>query len=183
MKQIYSLLCIILFAISPLSNADKAKAPALTASTTNPIVMIETNMGEITVQLFPKKAPKTVANFLRYVNEGFYDNTIFHRVIPSFMIQGGGFTKDFTKKATHAPIINEANNRLHNTAGTLAMARTQDPNSATAQFFINTVSNSFLDYSSSNYGYAVFGKVIAGMDTVKKIEFTPTGHKGGMRCA
>ena len=165
---------------STLSNADTAA----TAKQAEPIatkVKIETSMGEITVQLFPKKAPVSVANFLKYVHEGYYDGTIFHRVIPSFMIQGGGFTKNFAQKITRAPIINEANNGLHNTVGTLAMARTNDPHSATSQFFINTVGNSFLDYSSSNHGYAVFGKVIDGMDTVKKIEFTPTGYKGGMR--
>jgi len=144
-------------------------------------VVIETSFGNITVQLYPKKAPKTVANFINYVKENFYSNTIFHRVIPGFMIQGGGFTTSMKQKKTRSPITNEANNGLHNTVGTLAMARTSNPNSATSQFFINTVNNSFLDQSSSSYGYAVFGKVVKGMNIVHKIEFSATETKDGMR--
>jgi peptidyl-prolyl cis-trans isomerase B (cyclophilin B) len=177
-RFVFSILTLIFMLISPVTQA--SNTPAKTAKSSQPKVLMETSLGPITLQLYPDKAPKTVANFLRYVKEGFYNGTVFHRVIPGFMIQGGGFTPDMARKSTHAPIVNEASNHLHNTLGTIAMARTNDPNSATSQFFINTVSNSFLDYSSSNYGYAVFGKVIDGMKTVKKIEFTPTTRKFGM---
>jgi cyclophilin family peptidyl-prolyl cis-trans isomerase len=148
----------------------------------NPVVVIETSMGDITVQLNQKRAPVSVENFLKYVKEGFYDGTIFHRVIPNFMIQGGGFTPDMGKKPTHEPIKNEAQNGLKNRKGTLAMARTPDINSATAQFFINTKDNGFLDNkgtSAQDFGYAVFGKVIEGMDVVEKIEKVKTGTKSG----
>lgn len=152
-------------------------ALAGTAST----VTIETNLGNITVELYPDKAPKTVENFLNYVNDGHYEGTIFHRVIPGFMVQGGGFTQDFKQKSTKSPIKNEADNGLKNNRGTLAMARTSDPNSASTQFFINLVDNSFLDYSApttQGWGYAVFGKVITGMDIVDQIAKTPTGRAG-----
>ena len=144
-------------------------------------VKIVTNMGAITVELDAAKAPKTVENFLSYVKSGFYNDTIFHRVIPGFMIQGGGFTPDFRQKPTKAPIANEANNGLSNRRGTIAMARTSDPNSATAQFFINVADNKFLDYSGPSMrgaGYAVFGHVTSGMDVVDKIVSTPTGAAG-----
>ena len=140
-------------------------------------VLIKTNRGNITLQLDPAKAPKTVENFLRYVDEGFYNNTIFHRVIYDFMIQGGGFGTDFRKKKTHAPVRNEADNGLKNLKGTVAMARTSDPHSATAQFFINHKDNAFLNFRSKNFqgwGYTVFGKVIQGMDIVDKIAEEPT---------
>jgi peptidyl-prolyl cis-trans isomerase B (cyclophilin B) len=140
-----------------------------------------TNMGDIVLELDREKAPKSVANFLNYVQEGFYDGTIFHRVIDGFMIQGGGFTQDFQKKSTHAPVENEANNGLQNVIGTIAMARTNDPHSATAQFFINVADNGFLDHRSPTprgWGYAVFGKVVEGMAVVDKIRKTPTGNGG-----
>lgn len=152
--------------------------------TTNPEVLIETSEGTIVMELYPNKAPKTVENFLKYVNEGFYDGTIFHRVIPGFMIQGGGFTEDFDKKITHAPILNEADNGLRNRIGTVAMARTNDPHSATAQFFINVAQNTFLDFrekTSRAWGYTVFGKVTSGMKTVNKIRMVKTGFVNGMK--
>lgn len=150
----------------------------------NPVVVIKTSVGDITVELFQNKAPKSVENFLAYAESGYYNGTIFHRVIKGFMIQGGGFTPDMTRKPTKSPIQNEANNGLKNTRGTLAMARTSDVNSATSQFFINTVDNTGLDYRGSTpdaYGYAVFGKVTDGMDVVDKIERTATGTKGSYR--
>ena len=146
-----------------------------------PKVKIETNMGDIVVELSPAKAPKTVSNFLYYVKSGFYNNTIFHRVINGFMIQGGGMNMKMEEKATHAPIKNEADNGLANERGTIAMARTREPHSATAQFFINTVDNGFLNFSSpdvNGYGYCVFGKVIEGMETVDKIEKEKTTTRG-----
>ena len=160
-----------------------ATAPAFsqTAGAVHPVVLIRTTDGNIRVELDPRKAPKTVANFLQYVKDGQYTNTIFHRVIPGFMIQGGGFTTDMAEKPTRAPIPIESNNGLKNDLGTIAMARTNDPNSATAQFFINTASNAALDYPGQDgNGYTVFGKVTAGLDVVKKIEASPTGTQGGM---
>ncbi len=147
----------------------------------NPKVNLQTNKGLIVIELYPDQAPQSVANFLAYVDAGFYDGTIFHRVIPDFMIQGGGFTADLEKKETRAPIPNEADNGLKNERGTLAMARTNDPNSATAQFFINHKDNAFLDHSGKNprgWGYAVFGRVTDGMSVVDAIATTPTGAKG-----
>lgn len=147
----------------------------------NPQVRMQTNMGDIVLELYPEQAPKSVANFLQYVDEGFYNNTLFHRVIDNFMIQGGGFTPQFERKETHAPILNEADNGLKNTRGTLAMARTFEPHSATAQFFINVKDNDFLDHTAKTprgWGYAVFGKVIKGMDVVDKIKVLPTGASG-----
>ncbi|MCF6319877.1 MAG: peptidyl-prolyl cis-trans isomerase [Proteobacteria bacterium] len=138
-------------------------------------------MGDIIIELNDQKAPKTVANFVAYVNSGFYDGTIFHRVISNFMIQGGGFTEDFKKKKSRPEIENEANNRLKNARGTIAMARTSDPHSATAQFFINVVDNDFLDFraqTTRGWGYTVFGKVISGMDVVDKIRKQRTGPGG-----
>ena len=145
----------------------------------NPQVEIKTNMGNIVLELYPDKAPKTVENFLQYVKDGFFKGTIFHRVIPGFMIQGGGFSADFAQKQTRAPIQNEAGNGLKNDTGTIAMARTSDPHSATAQFFINVKDNDFLDFTPGNPGYAVFGKVSKGMDVVNKIEAVQTGNRGG----
>ncbi len=144
-------------------------------------VKLQTNMGDIIIELNDQKAPKTVANFVDYVNSGFYDGTIFHRVISNFMVQGGGFTQDFKKKKTKPEIENEANNRLKNTRGTVAMARTSDPHSATAQFFINVVDNNFLDFraqTTRGWGYTVFAKVISGMDVVDKIRKQRTGPGG-----
>ena len=141
----------------------------------------QTTQGNFTVEVYPEKAPKTVANFLQYVKDGFYENTIFHRVINHFMIQGGGFERDLSEKSTRAPIPNESNNGLLNEVGTIAMARTMDPDSATAQFFINTNDNQFLNYVSPDpeqIGYCVFGKVISGIEVIQKIGLSPTGNIG-----
>jgi len=147
----------------------------------HPRVLMQTSMGDITIALFPEKAPKTAANFLRYVDDGFYDGTIFHRVIDDFMIQGGGFTPDMQRKETRAPILNEADNGLRNTIGTVAMARTMEPHSATSQFFINVGMNSNLDFREKTprgWGYAVFGRVVKGMDVVKAIKAVKTTTSG-----
>lgn len=146
-----------------------------------PKVTFQTNKGTITVELYNDKAPKTVENFLQYVKDGHYENTIFHRVIPGFVVQGGGFTVDFKQKPTRAPIAIESNNGLSNSRGTLSMARTSDPNSATAQFYINLTDNKNLDYSGSTpsgYGYTVFGKVVEGMDVVDQIAKAKTVTSG-----
>ncbi len=145
-----------------------------------PTVKLETSMGDIVVQLNSRKAPLSTANFLQYVKSGFYDGTIFHRVIKGFMIQGGGLTQDMKEKSGHAPIKNEASNGLRNQRYTIAMARTSDPDSATSQFFINTVNNRFLDADKAQdgVGYAVFGEVIKGTDVVRKIEAVPTTTHG-----
>ncbi len=144
-------------------------------------VLMQTSMGNIELELYGDRAPKTVENFLRYADEGFYDGTIFHRVINSFMIQGGGLTADMQKKRGHAPIRNEANNGLKNKRGTIAMARLGDPHSATSQFFINHVSNSGLDYPGQDgWGYCVFGRVTKGMKTVDKIADVYTESRNGM---
>ncbi|MDQ7091722.1 MAG: peptidylprolyl isomerase [Methylococcales bacterium] len=140
----------------------------------NPFVDVETNRGTFTVNLNPEAAPISVANFLSYVDSNFYDNTLFHRVISNFMVQGGGFGTDLVMKQTLAPIVLESNNGLLNKRGTIAMARTNDPNSATAQFFINNVDNSFLDYTETNSGYAVFGEVVAGMEAIDSISASAT---------
>jgi len=150
----------------------------------NPEVIIQTSMGDITVELLKDKAPQSVENFLAYAKAGYYNGTIFHRVIKGFMIQGGGFAPDMTRKPTRPPIPNEAKNGLRNVRGTLAMARTPDVNSATSQFFINTVDNASLDNrgdAPDAYGYAVFGKVTKGMRVVDQIENTATGIKGSYR--
>ncbi|RRD71741.1 MULTISPECIES: peptidylprolyl isomerase [unclassified Desulfovibrio] len=147
----------------------------------NPTVLLETSSGDILVELFPDKAPKTVANFLQYVDSGFYANTIFHRVIKGFMIQGGGLGPRMDEKPTGEPVPNEADNGLKNTRGTLAMARTRDPHSATAQFFINLVDNAFLDHTSptpDGWGYCVFGRVTEGMNVVDKIAAVKTKSQG-----
>jgi len=147
----------------------------------NTLIKIQTTEGDIYLQLADDKAPVTVKNFLSYVNEGFYSDTIFHRVISTFMIQGGGFTKDLERKPTKPPIKNEANNGLKNLRGTIAMARLPDPDSATAQFFINVQDNASLNHTgeqnSNTWGYAVFGKVVKGMDVVDEIRFAPTAGK------
>jgi cyclophilin family peptidyl-prolyl cis-trans isomerase len=145
-------------------------------------VKLTTTLGDFVIQLNTEKAPVSSANFLTYVNEGFYNGTIFHRVIPGFMAQGGGFDSNFHQKSVHAAIKNEANNGLANLRGTLAMARTPDPHSATAQFFINYKDNSFLNHTSptsNGWGYAVFGEVIEGMDVVDAMAKQPTGNRGG----
>ncbi|HNP35969.1 MAG TPA: peptidylprolyl isomerase [Woeseiaceae bacterium] len=143
------------------------------------MITIKTNHGDIQVELFDEKAPITCKNFRQYIEDQFFHGTIFHRVIPNFMIQGGGFNADMTQQKTREPIKNEAQNGEKNRRGTLAMARTSDVNSATAQFFINLKDNSFLDHSNRDFGYAVFGQVADGMDVVDTIAKLPTGNKGG----
>lgn len=143
------------------------------------MVVFETTLGNITIKTFPDKAPISVENFLKYVDDGYFDDTIFHRVIPGFMIQGGGFTEDMSQKTTNAQIKNEADNGLSNDKGTLAMARTSDVNSATSQFFINLKDNDFLNHSSRDFGYAVFAEVSDGMDVVEKIAEVKTGNNAG----
>jgi cyclophilin family peptidyl-prolyl cis-trans isomerase len=174
MPRLIALLTLLVLA-APVA----AQAPP---SSGRPVVVIETSMGEITVELLPQQAPVSVKNFLQYVNDGFYEGTIFHRVIPKFMIQGGGLTVDMALKETRPPIRNEASAERKNLRGTVAMARTAQVRSATAQFFINTADNGRLDHrglTPDEYGYAVFGKVIAGMDVVEKIERVKTTTRGG----
>jgi len=157
---------------------------AMEPQSANPVVIIETSLGNITVELYQDKAPKTVANVLEYVKAGYYKDTIFHRVIKGFMIQGGGMTVDLSRKPTRPPIENEATNGLKNSRGTIAMARTADVNSATSQFFINTVDNSSLDHRSKTpdaFGYCVFGKVTGGMSVVDQIENSATTTRNGYR--
>lgn len=163
---------LVLSAALPAAAADQAKGG-------KPMVVFSTNYGDFTLELYPDKAPITVENFLSYVDSGFYNGTIFHRVIPGFVIQGGGFTEDMQQKRTQAPIKNEADNGLKNLRGTLSMARTSDINSATSQFFVNLKDNAFLDHGSRDFGYAVFAKVVDGMDVVDKIAAVPTGNRGG----
>lgn len=148
----------------------------------NPMIKMSTNFGDIEIELFAKEAPDTTSNFLRYVNDGFFDGLIFHRVIPNFVIQGGGFEPGMRRRSTNPPIENEADNGLKNERGTLSMARTSDPQSATSQFFINLKDNDFLDHKSKDangWGYAVFAKVVSGMDVVDAIANTKTGSAGG----
>jgi len=169
MKSIISLLCLFV------------ATQAMSAETQNPVVKMRTTLGTIVLELNAEKAPITVANFLQYVNEGFYDDTIFHRVIGNFMIQGGGFTEAYAEKPTHEKIINEADNGLNNAQGTIAMARTPAPHSATSQFFINVVDNPFLNHRAlprRGWGYAVFGKVTQGMEVVDSIRNVETGRGG-----
>ena len=163
--------------------ADLAIAPGFAqAGNADPVIKLETTMGDIVIRLNERKAPITCANFVQYVKSGHYDGTIFHRVIKDFMIQGGGFADNMKEKPTHAPIRNEANNGLKNEKYTIAMARTKDPHSASAQFFINTRNNNFLDFKSQKngeWGYAVFGKVIQGQNVVNQIEKAATGRRAG----
>ncbi|WP_341675173.1 peptidylprolyl isomerase [Niveibacterium sp. SC-1] len=148
----------------------------------NPRVKFETSMGDIVLELYPAQAPKTVANFLAYVDAGFYDNTIFHRIIKGFVVQGGGFDGAMKEKTTRAPVENEAKNGLKNAAGTISMARTSDPHSATSQFFLNLRDNTSLDYPSfDNWGYAVFGKIVEGREVLAKMGEVPTGVSKGMQ--
>lgn len=172
------LACTTLLCIAVTTTAQAAdKKPA----TANPMISITTTLGTIELELYPAKAPQTVKNFLQYVDKGFYNGTVFHRVIPGFMIQGGGFEPGMRLKPTGLPINNEADNGLKNVIGTIAMARTNDPHSATAQFFINTADNPALDHKGKNsqgWGYCVFGKVTRGMEVVKQIESVPTGQVG-----
>ncbi len=173
---------LVLIPALALGQAASAGAPA--PSDPFPRVRLATSLGDIVLELDRNKAPRTVDNFLRYVRDGFYDGTIFHRVIRGFMIQGGGYTTALQKKATRPPIRNEADNGLRNRRGTIAMARTGEPHSATAQFFINVADNGFLDHvepTRRGWGYAVFGRVVAGMDVVDRIQRTPTGRVGPFR--
>jgi cyclophilin family peptidyl-prolyl cis-trans isomerase len=175
--RIVFVLCLAFFLIA-ISVAESG------ATSQRPQVTMETSVGRIVLELYPDKAPKTVANFLGYAKSGHYNGTIFHRVIPKFMIQGGGFTLDMKQKPSGRPIGNEADNGLKNTRGTIAMARTQDPHSATSQFFINTVDNDYLNHKSkdvSGWGYTVFGRVIEGMVVVDSISEVKTGTKGMFR--
>ena len=168
---------VVMTALTVCGHAQNSYA----AAKANPKVLMKTSMGDITMELDAAKAPISVKNFLMYVKDGHYENTIFHRVIPGFMIQGGGFMKDMSEKAAKAPIKNEAGNGLKNLTGTLAMARTSVVDSASAQFFINVKDNAFLDHrdeTPQGFGYAVFGKVIKGMDVVTKIEGVPTATNG-----
>jgi cyclophilin family peptidyl-prolyl cis-trans isomerase len=181
-RRIALLAVLLLIAACSRDGDEKPKQETAPApKSANPIVEMKTSKGTIVIELYPDKAPKTVANFLSYAEQGFYNGTIFHRVIPDFMIQGGGYTADRQRKDTGAPIPNEANNGLKNQEGTIAMARTSDPNSATAQFFINAKDNAFLDFKNptpSEYGYTVFGNVTHGMEVVHAIEHAPTSDQG-----
>jgi len=188
-RTLGTLIMAAVMAASGLHAAAQAASPSsFTTQTTGksamsqaPQVKIQTSMGDMIVALDAEKAPKTVENFLTYVHEGFYDNTVFHRVIDGFMIQGGGFEPGLKQKSTHSPIENEANNGLKNNRYTLAMARTNDPHSATAQFFINVADNEFLNFkapTANGWGYAVFGTVIEGTETVDKIRTVKTGNRG-----
>ncbi len=171
-------LCIssLVFIFLTLSVAGTARAEE---KQENPMVTVKTNLGSFTIELYEKEAPITVENFLNYVDKKFYDGTIFHRIIPNFMIQGGGFTPEMVKKATGPPIKNEAENGLKNVTGTVAMARTAEVHSATSQFFINVKDNPFLDHGVRDFGYVVFGRVVEGMETVEKIRNVETGGEKG----
>ena len=171
-KQMKFIVKLLLSATFMLSTISAIAAPS---------VEFQTNQGNFTIELYPEKAPKTVANFLQYIKDGFYENTIFHRVINHFMIQGGGFERDLSEKSTRAAITNEAGNGLLNQTGTVAMARTADPDSATAQFFVNLTDNQFLDYvgpDPDQIGYCVFGKVTSGIEVIQKIGLTQTNTVG-----
>jgi cyclophilin family peptidyl-prolyl cis-trans isomerase len=161
-----------------LVQSPSVPAPTPPATAARPVVVLETSLGTIKIALDRDKAPVTVDNFLQYVRAGHYDGTVFHRVIPGFMVQGGGFDAAMKQKPTKPPIRNEAKNGLRNRRGTLAMARTNDPDSATSQFFINVKDNTALDYGMRNAGYAVFGEVVEGMDVVDRMVAVPTGMKG-----
>jgi len=186
MKQsLITLLCALSLSFTghAVAKTPKTEKKPVTASQTAPQVKLHTSLGDVVIQLNPEKAPETVKNFLVYVNDGHYNGTIFHRVIPGFMAQGGGFTEKWEQKPTKAPVKNEADNGLLNKRGAIAMARTSDPQSATAQFFINYADNAFLDYKSptpQGWGYAVFGEVVQGMDVVDKMATVPTGRGGPM---
>src|SRR5271157_5142649 len=143
------------------------------------MIRFETTLGDFSIEFYEKEAPESVANFMRYIDDGFFDGTIFHRIVPGFVIQGGGFTEDMSQKRTQPPIKNEADNGLKNLRGTLSMARTNDVNSATSQFFVNLKDNDFLDHKPGNFGYAVFARVNSGMDVVDKIAAVATGRRRG----
>ncbi len=182
-RTLLKLLVIGTALLTPLAACAEEAADAKPAAEPkgNPTVVIKTSEGDITLVLFADESPITVENFLAYVDSGFYSGTIFHRVIPNFMIQGGGFDKNMQEKDTRDPIVNESKNRLHNTRGTIAMARTNNPDSATAQFYINHRNNLNLDWAPGREGYAVFGEVTEGMDVVDFIATAPTGQRGHFR--
>lgn len=180
--RICELLTVVVLVCGCGKETNNAKVKGQTVESQSNIVKLETSMGDILIELDPKAAPVTTKNFLEYVKAGFYDGTIFHRVIPNFMIQGGGYTADLQRKDTRSPIVNEANNGLSNMRGTIAMARTSNPDSATSQFFINHANNAPLDYvSSAQPGYAVFGKVTEGLDVVDAIASVKTTTQDGMQ--
>lgn len=174
MKFIKSVLVGALFALTTVSVSSVYAQEEAESASANPVVIIHTSLGDITLELFADKAPASVENFLAYAGEGFYDGTIFHRVISHFMIQGGGMTPDLKPKATKDPVVNEAGNGISNTRGTIAMARTSQPDSATSQFFINVQDNPTLDRNPSSAGYTVFGTVTEGMEVVDEIRFVET---------
>lgn len=177
-KKNLVLMLVVAVSASLFLSACGANNPSNPKVAERKMITLETTKGNIVIELDEKAAPVTTANFLRYVQEGFFDGLIFHRVIPGFMIQGGGFTPDMQQKTGHEPIVNEGKNGLKNDRGTIAMARTPDPNSASSQFFINLVNNDMLNYNPRNPGYAVFGKVVEGMDIVDLIAQVKTGNKG-----
>ena len=182
--MIRKFLIALSLAVCSAGIACAADAPAKDSAAKNPVVLMETSLGNVKLELFADKAPLSVKNFLAYVNSGFYNGTIFHRVIPNFMIQGGGFTAELKQKPTNPPVKNEAANGLKNERGTLAMARTMVVDSATAQFFINVANNEFLnhrDETMQGFGYAVFGKVVDGMEVVDKVAAVKTGIQKGLR--
>jgi cyclophilin family peptidyl-prolyl cis-trans isomerase len=167
-----------LLLLAQATTASPAAAPSPRPTPSGPVVVLETSLGRIRIGLYDDKSPVSTENFLKYVRKGHYNGTLFHRVMPNFMIQGGGMTPDMNEKPTDAPIRNEARNGIRNSRGTVAMARTNDPNSATAQFFINLKDNAFLDFGIKGMGYAVFGEVVEGMDVVDKIASVQTTRRG-----
>ncbi len=168
---------VVLLVASACSASEEPHKPAAPGGKI--LVTLKTSLGDVRIELDSERAPISVENFLAYVDDGFYDGTVFHRVIPNFMVQGGGFDSDMKEKSTRPSIENEAKNGLKNETGTLAMARTSDPDSASSQFFINLVDNDFLNNGSRDFGYAVFARVVGGMDVVEKIAGVPTGNSGG----
>ncbi len=183
MKSLKKLSLAVSIPVLSIIGASIFCLPAYATETGNKnMIKMTTSLGVIDIELYPEQAPETVKNFIRYVQSGHFDGLIFHRVIPGFMIQGGGFTPDMNQRNTQPPIVNEADNGLKNTVGTLSMARTSVPDSATSQFFINLVDNAFLDFTAKTqqgWGYAVFAKVINGLDVVKQIGGVATGNVGG----
>ena len=178
-RIVWFILAILVFVPACDEDVTGSQSPGVPASN---VVLVETSMGRFAIELYPDQAPVTVDNFLNYVSEGFYDSLAFHRVISSFVIQGGGFTADMEERPPHDPIINEADNGLKNLRGAVAMVRYSDPQSARSQFFINVVDNPFLDHrddTTAGFGYAVFGRVVSGMDVVDAISSVPTGTRNG----
>lgn len=181
MKHLPTLLLSLAALLLPAAPAALAQEGEPSSAPANPRIRLETSKGSFTLELYPEKAPLTVENFLGYVDSGQYEGTIFHRVIPDFMVQGGGFTEDLTQKPTGPPVRNEADNGLSNDRGTVAMARTSNPHSATAQFFVNLIDNDYLNHTApdfNRYGYTVFGRVVEGMDVVDAISKVPTTTRG-----